>query len=140
MCKESVISVSRWVKTEMIFLLHLDIMGFALHQGLPYGLVGGHCYSVIRTNIAASAASLSNWATGFDSTDQVARTAEHDGKKLICCRNPWGKGNRDILRLFLTICTDALRRSSNKMIRLQRRLKLALRKDDTHKSRSVTII
>lgn len=35
--------------------------------GLPYGLIGGHCYSVIRT-------------------------AEHDGKKFICCRNPWGKG------------------------------------------------
>jgi len=35
--------------------------------GLPCGLIGGHCYSLIRT-------------------------AEVDGKQLVCCRNPWGSG------------------------------------------------
>jgi hypothetical protein len=37
---------------------------------LPSGLVGGHCYSVLRI---------------FDDKDDT-------GNQLVCCRNPWGSG------------------------------------------------
>ena len=116
LCKEPVNqSTGFMIGEDRDAFFHLNIMDIALHQGLPYGLIGGHCYSVIRTDIAAS----SNWFaatfTGFHS-QVVWRIAEHDGKKFICCRNPWGKGSD------LTICTDALGRSSNKMRTLQRRL------------------
>ena len=40
--------------------------------------------------------------------------------------------------LILHICADPLRRSSDKIGTIQRRLAWPLRKDDTHKSRSVT--
>ena len=49
-----------------------------------------HCSFLVQLVFAAA-------FTGFHSMNQVvSRTAEHDGKKFICCRNPWGKGNCDL--------------------------------------------
>ena len=46
----------------------LEDTGQSLHvRGLPFGLHGGHCYSVLRT-------------------------LEHEGNRLVCIRNPWGSG------------------------------------------------